>query len=132
MIKSTIFSVLVATVFTVTTNTTFAQTQKSSAPAKKVVPKPASATADIAQGQALMAKSDCFACHKTDVRLVGPSYLEIAKKYPATDVNYTLLSKKIIEGGAGVWGEIPMAPHPQISSADAKKMAKYILSLKSK
>lgn len=132
MIKSTIFSVLVISFFTVTTTSTFAQTQKSSATVKKSTPKPASATVDIAQGQALMAKSDCFACHKTDVRLVGPSYIEIAKKYPATDANFTLLSQKIIEGGAGVWGEIPMAPHPQISAVDAKKIAKYILSLKSK
>lgn len=132
MIRNTIFPVLVISLFTITAAPAFAQTQKSTATVKKAAPKPASPASEIAKGQALMAKSDCFACHKTDVKLVGPSYMEVAKKYPASETNYTLLSKKIIEGGAGVWGEIPMAPHPQISATDAKKMAKYILSLKSK
>ena len=83
---------------------------------------------DLEAGKALIAKSDCFACHKPDGKLVGPSYAEIAKKYKATEANVTLLSGKVIKGGSGTWGQIPMAAHPKIAQADAKKMVKYILS----
>lgn len=86
--------------------------------------------ADIAAGKELIAKSDCLACHKVDTKLVGPAYIDVAKKYPATDANYTKLSKKVIDGGAGVWGQIPMSPHAALAPADAKKMITYILSLK--
>lgn len=84
---------------------------------------------DVETGKMLIAKSDCFACHKPDGKLVGPSYLEIAKKYTATDTNLGLLSGKIIKGGSGNWGQIPMAAHPKVTQVDAKKMVKYILSL---
>lgn len=84
---------------------------------------------DAEAGKLLIAKSDCFACHKSDGKLVGPAYTEIAKKYKATDANVTLLSGKIIKGGSGTWGQIPMAAHPQITQVDAKKMVRYILSL---
>jgi len=83
---------------------------------------------DIETGKALISKSDCFACHKPDGRLVGPSYAEIAKKYTASDANITLLSGKVIKGGSGTWGQIPMAAHPKVSQTDAKKMVRYILS----
>ncbi|MNJ98922.1 Cytochrome c-552 precursor [compost metagenome] len=84
---------------------------------------------DVEAGKLLISKSDCFACHKADAKLVGPSYADIAKKYKATDANVTQLSGKVIKGGSGVWGAIPMAGHPNVSQADAKKMVKYILSL---
>jgi cytochrome c len=85
---------------------------------------------EIEAGKSLMAKSDCMACHKVDVKLIGPAFQDIAKKYPAKEENYVKLANKVIQGGSGVWGEIPMAPHAAISTADAKKMAKYILSIK--
>ncbi|WP_316810079.1 c-type cytochrome [Pedobacter heparinus] len=83
---------------------------------------------EIEAGKLLISKSDCFACHKPDSKLVGPSYLEIAKKYKPTDANLTLLSGKVIKGGSGTWGQIPMAAHPKVTQADAKKMVKFILS----
>lgn len=82
------------------------------------------------KGKELIAKSDCLTCHQVDVKLLGPAYQEVAAKYPATDENIELLAGKIIKGGAGNWGDIPMAPHPSISENDAKEMVKYILSLK--
>jgi cytochrome c len=82
------------------------------------------------KGEELITKSDCLTCHKVDVKLLGPAYQEVAAKYPATDENIELLAGKIIKGGAGNWGDIPMAPHPSISENDAKEMVKYILSLK--
>ena len=84
---------------------------------------------DIETGKLLVSKSDCFACHKTDGKLVGPSYADVAKKYTASEANITLLSGKIIKGGSGTWGQIPMAAHPAVKPVDAKKMVKYILSL---
>lgn len=81
------------------------------------------------KGKALMDKSDCNACHSVDNKIVGPSFKDIAKKYKGDKTAVAKLSDKIIKGGAGAWGEIPMAPHPQITTADAGEMVKYILSL---
>ncbi|MFE3848481.1 c-type cytochrome [Flavobacterium sp. LB3P45] len=81
-------------------------------------------------GEKLIATSDCVGCHKLDKKLIGPSYLDIAKKYAATEKNINYLSGKIIKGGAGVWGTIPMAAHASLKKVDAKTMATYILSLK--
>lgn len=105
----------------------FAQTKKPAAAAKKTT---AASSADIAAGKALIAKSDCMACHKLDVKLVGPGFKQIAKKYPATEENKNALAKKIVEGGSGVWGAIPMSPHPTLKVPDAKKIVTYILSVK--
>ncbi|WP_285010682.1 c-type cytochrome [Pedobacter faecalis] len=81
-------------------------------------------------GKGLIAKSDCLACHHETKKLVGPAYVNVAKRYPNTDENVNMLAGKIIEGGSGVWGAVPMSPHPDLSKEDAKEMAKYILSLK--
>lgn len=81
-------------------------------------------------GEKLIAKSDCVGCHKLDKKLIGPSYLDIAKKYASNEKNVNYLSGKIIKGGAGVWGTIPMAAHASLKKNDAKSMAIYILSLK--
>lgn len=79
-------------------------------------------------GQSLIEVSDCMSCHNADERMIGPSYKEIAEKYSEKDIE--MLASKIIEGGSGVWGNVAMQPHPQISKADAKKMVEYILSQK--
>lgn len=81
-------------------------------------------------GELLIAKSDCVGCHNKEETLIGPAYIEIATKYKATNENITLLASKIIKGGKGVWGPIPMTPHANITDDDAKTMVKYILSLK--
>lgn len=92
--------------------------------------KPAAKTESTKKGEQLISKSDCLACHKLDEKLVGPAYTAVAGKYSDTEANINYLAGKIIAGGAGVWGEIPMTPHPALSKEDAKEMAKYILSLK--
>jgi cytochrome c len=81
-------------------------------------------------GEALIKKSDCLACHNAKVKIVGPAYADVAAKYPATAANIDKLADKIIAGGAGAWGEVPMSPHPSVSKGDAKEMVKYILSIK--
>ncbi|MCX8524389.1 c-type cytochrome [Chryseobacterium formosus] len=79
-------------------------------------------------GKDLIEASDCMACHNIDERLIGPSYKEIAAKYSEKDLE--ILASKIIEGGSGNWGSVPMQPHPQISKEDTKKMVEYILKQK--
>jgi len=108
----------------------FAQTGKKKTVPVKKVNAAAVSTADIEAGKALIQKSDCMSCHKVDVKLIGPAFKQVAAKYPGTEPNYTALSTKIISGGSGVWGQIPMVAHASLSPADAKKMASYILSLK--
>ncbi|MFZ6012404.1 MAG: c-type cytochrome [Bacteroidota bacterium] len=83
----------------------------------------------IKQGQVLVDASDCKTCHHATNKVIGPSHTDVAKKYDFTNANVGLLAGKIIAGGAGVWGEIPMTAHPDISQADAEKMAMYVLSL---
>ncbi|MBX2923913.1 MAG: c-type cytochrome [Chitinophagaceae bacterium] len=89
--------------------------------------KPAAA-APAKDGKALLAGSDCRACHSDRDKLVGPAYAEVAKKYKEKDI--PALAKKIIDGGSGVWGPIPMAPHAALSTEDAEAMVKYILTIK--
>lgn len=85
----------------------------------------------IEEGKSLVAKSDCLTCHKTDVKLIGPSYAEVARRYAPISQSKEILTEKIIKGGSGNWGQVPMNPHPDLSPADAKKMVLYILSVKS-
>lgn len=79
-------------------------------------------------GDQIIETLDCSGCHSVNERMIGPSYKEIAEKYSEKDIE--LLASKIIEGGSGVWGGVPMAAHPQVSKEDAKKMVEYILSQK--
>ena len=116
----------------------FSCTEKPKEDSKKesniMLPEPSeiaqnnSAKDDKNEGLALIEGADCLGCHKIDAKLVGPSYQEIADKYTEADLDK--LATKIIEGGKGVWGEIPMTPHSGMSKENAQKMVKYILTLK--
>jgi len=86
--------------------------------------------ANSSKGAQLLASSDCLGCHKEQEKLVGPAYKDVAAKYPSTDENVDKLAKKIIAGGSGVWGEVPMSAHPNLALNDAKEMVKYILTIK--
>lgn len=85
-------------------------------------------TDDQAQGLELINGSDCRTCHKDTEPLIGPSYLEIAEKYTVDDKD--MLVQKILEGGSGNWGEIPMTPHPTLDLGDAGLMMEYVMSFK--
>ena len=90
----------------------------------------ASGTGDaIAQGESLVKANDCKTCHHSVNKIIGPAHMDVAKKYDFTEANVKMLAEKIIKGGSGVWGQIPMTGHPDISQADAEKMARYVLSL---
>ena len=76
---------------------------------------------------ALAQKNACSSCHAVERKLMGPSYLEIAKRYTdQTDAEATL-AKSIKAGGAGKWGPVPMPAQPSVSEADAKTLAAWIL-----
>ena len=80
-------------------------------------------------GQTLIEGSDCKACHSMDKKSVGPSYQAIAEKYTDNSDTRQQLAQKIIAGGGGVWGEVAMSAHPQLSTEDAAEMVKYILNV---
>lgn len=90
---------------------------------------PITAADAITQGESLVKSSDCKTCHHIINKIIGPSHTDVAKKYEFTKANVEYLAGKIIAGGSGVWGEIPMAAHADITQADAEKMARYVLSL---
>ncbi|MEM7658053.1 MAG: family 16 glycoside hydrolase [Bacteroidota bacterium] len=80
-------------------------------------------------GLALIERSDCKTCHNEQVKTVGPAYISIAERYKSTPANLASLSQKVMNGGAGVWGQQVMTAHPDLQLDDAKKMVSYILSL---
>ncbi|HMI65124.1 MAG TPA: c-type cytochrome [Cyclobacteriaceae bacterium] len=83
----------------------------------------------ISMGESLVKASDCKTCHHSTNKIIGPSHTDVAKKYEFTKANVEMLAQKIIKGGTGVWGQVPMSPHADVSEADAEKMARYVLSL---
>ena len=96
---------------------------------------PAAPAAADSKGLELIGASDCTTCHRLHKEAagasIGPSYSEVAAKYSnAADTTVDRLVHKIITGGNGVWGTVPMTPHPALAPADVKEMVTYILSLK--
>ena len=80
--------------------------------------------------QALATAKNCMACHAIDKKLVGPAYKEVAAKYAGQKDMADKLAVKILKGGSGVWGPVPMPANTQVTEAEAKKLAAWVLSLK--
>jgi len=78
--------------------------------------------------EALAKAKGCLACHAVDKKVVGPSYKDVAKKYTAKDE--AMLVEKVIKGGKGVWGPVPMPPNPSVTPEEAKKLVVWILGQK--
>jgi cytochrome c5 len=96
----------------------------TAAPAKPGAPL------DLKAAEALMQKDGCAACHGIDKKIVGPSYVEVAAKYKGDAGANAKLTQKVKAGGAGVWGQIPMPPNPQVPDDDIKALVNWILALK--
>ena len=88
----------------------------------------ANAAPDAAKAKALAQSKNCLACHAVDKKLVGPAYVEISKKYKGNKDAEAMMIKKVINGGGGVWGTIPMPPNP-VKEDEAKVLVEWILSL---
>jgi cytochrome c len=83
------------------------------------------------QGQMELAKAKyCMSCHAVDKKIVGPSFLDVAIKYQKDPLAKDRLAQKIIKGGSGVWGVIPMPANPQVSPEESQALAAWILQLK--
>ena len=82
------------------------------------------ASADLAQ------KKNCLACHSAEKKVIGPSYKEVAVKYAGQKDAADKLASKISKGGSGVWGAVPMPANPQVSDAEAKTLAAWVLATK--
>ncbi|MDD3353176.1 c-type cytochrome [Zoogloea sp.] len=82
------------------------------------------ASADLAKAK------NCLACHAVDKKMVGPAYKDVAAKYKGDKTAEAKLAEKIVKGGVGVWGQMPMPPNPQVSAAEAKTLAAWVLAQK--
>ena len=80
--------------------------------------------------QALATAKNCMACHAIDKKLVGPAYKDVAAKYAGQRDAVDKLAAKIMKGGAGVWGPVPMPANAQVNEAEAKKLAAWVLTQK--
>jgi cytochrome c len=80
--------------------------------------------------QALATAKNCMACHAIDKKLVGPAYKEVAAKYAGQKDAVDKLAAKIMKGGSGVWGPVPMPANAQVNEAEAKKLAAWVLTQK--
>ena len=90
----------------------------------------ATVSAPALADQALATAKNCMACHAVDKKLVGPSYKEVATKYAGQKDAVDKLAVKIVKGGAGVWGPVPMPANAQVSEAEAKKLAAWVMTQK--
>lgn len=90
----------------------------------------ASPTVVAQNAEALIKKYGCAACHAIDKPLIGPPYKAVAQKYAGQKDAQARLVDKVKKGGAGVWGQVPMPPNPQVPDTDVNAMVKYILGLK--
>ncbi|MGZ3158684.1 MAG: c-type cytochrome [Burkholderiaceae bacterium] len=85
----------------------------------------------MAADPADLAKSkNCLACHAVGSKLIGPAYKDVAAKYAGQKDAEDKLAKKVMKGGSGVWGTMPMPANTQVNEAEAHTLVKWILSLK--
>jgi cytochrome c len=126
-ITATVFAVLVAC----NSSNDKTETKKDEKTEVKADEADITQSPEYQEGLELISKSDCFTCHKVDEPLTGPTYRDVANKYASQAPGIIpQLADKVIKGGTGVWGQVPMLPHPNVSQSDAEKMVKYILLLK--
>jgi len=122
--KKTVFIIMVVTVLA----------SCGGSGSKEEKPKVVDITEDpvYQKGVEIVANSDCKTCHMIEEKNVGPAWRDVANKYADSANAVAYLSHKIINGGSGVWGQVPMAAHPTMSQEDAEALAKYVLLLKNK
>ncbi|PRF44401.1 c-type cytochrome [Burkholderia multivorans] len=88
----------------------------------------AGAHAQVGDGLRVARSNACLGCHAVDRKLVGPSFKDIAARYKGDPQAVAKLSKKVKDGGSGVWGAIPMPAHPRMSDADLRSVVEWVLA----
>jgi cytochrome c len=85
----------------------------------------------FAAGPAELAQQkNCMACHAIDKKVVGPAYKDVAAKYAGQKDAIDKLTQKVMKGGSGTWGAVPMPANPQVTEAEAKQLVQWVLSQK--
>ncbi|EJL78772.1 c-type cytochrome [Variovorax sp. Varisp85] len=79
---------------------------------------------------ALATSKNCMSCHAVERKVLGPAFKDVAAKYKDDKGAVDTLASKIVKGGSGVWGPVPMPANNQVSEADARKLAAWVLSTK--
>lgn len=82
----------------------------------------------LTDGLAIARANACMGCHAVDHKLVGPSFQQIAERYKGDAAAQGKLEKKVRDGGAGVWGAIPMPSHPAMSAGDIHTVVAWVLA----
>ena len=86
------------------------------------------AFAAVEDGLKVAQANACMGCHAVDRKLVGPSFKDVAVKYKGDAAAQVKLEKKVRDGGAGVWGAIPMPSHPGMSAAEIHSVVGWVLA----
>ena len=89
-----------------------------------LVAEPAAANPELAK------EKDCLTCHSIEQKIIGPAYKDISAKYVGQDGIEDKLTKKVLRGGGGVWGTMPMPPNIQVTEAEARTLVKWVLQLR--
>jgi cytochrome c len=87
-------------------------------------------SAQASANAALAKEKNCMACHSVDKKIVGPAYKDVAVKYKGQKNAEDVLTQKVLKGGSGAWGPVPMPANSQVTEAEARTLVKWILSLK--
>lgn len=126
------YIIFTSVLFLLSCNSSTDTKETSTKSADTVVTAPVAEAKDpeIEKGLNLIAQSDCLTCHKLTETLIGPAYAAVATKYQGQQIMIDSLAHKIIKGGSGVWGTVPMTPHPMLSLEDAEAMVHYVMSIK--
>ncbi|MCU0736108.1 MAG: c-type cytochrome [Methylotetracoccus sp.] len=88
------------------------------------------ASVNVNANEQLAQSKNCLACHGIEQKIVGPAYKDVANKYAGQPDVADKLAEKVVKGGGGVWGQMPMPPNPQVSAEEAKQLVQWILSLR--
>ncbi len=88
------------------------------------------AAGPVLANQTLATQKNCMACHAVDKKQVGPSYKDVAQKYGGQKDAVDKLTQKVLKGGSGAWGAVPMPANPQVTEAEARQLVQWVLSQK--
>jgi cytochrome c len=78
----------------------------------------------------LARQKNCMNCHAIERKVVGPAFRDVARRYAGKPEVAAMLAEKIVKGGGGAWGPVPMAANPQLKAAEARQLAEWVLTVK--